>query len=150
MFNNKNHSIHPNKERVNKEMDFFTSSMSDLYRVTYQTIREVSEDKTPAFYGLAVIHPFQRKFFEREILIFFSDLHHEKITTIEIAKNFIEQNKNRLMSSILIIVHKDNNADKKLKEWGDNFSILVLPIFFDKNLSADHFRNIFIQFLTQV
>ena len=59
----------------------------------------------------------------------FTSFEEQQQRTIRTAKDVIEASNGRLESSIVIIVHLDPDGNPKLKRWGRNLGLSVLPVY---------------------
>jgi hypothetical protein len=66
---------------------------------------------------------------DREVLILFTNFEEQQQRTIKTAKDLIAASDGRLESSVVIIVHSDPDGNPKLKRWGRNVGLSVLPVY---------------------
>ncbi len=71
---------------------------------------------------------------DRELLVLFSSFTEQQPRTISVATNLIEKSSARLERNIVIIVHCDTKGNARLKNWGNDEDISVLPLHYDKGL----------------
>ncbi|MGX7895748.1 hypothetical protein [Tsuneonella sp. HG222] len=66
---------------------------------------------------------------EREVLIIGNTFHDQQPRSIQFAHKLIEESDGRLERSICIIVHQDARGNNKLKNWGRERGLIVIPIY---------------------
>ena len=74
---------------------------------------------------------------DREVLVIFSSFRSQQARTIKFARTVISDEGVRLDPTLSIIVHKDSRGDNKLKNWGRQDGMTVLPIYYRGELPAD-------------
>jgi hypothetical protein len=70
---------------------------------------------------------------DREILIIGNTYLDQQARTISVAKQLISEFGNRLEPRIFIIVHRDPRGNSKLKKWGREDGVTVIPIYAASN-----------------
>jgi hypothetical protein len=100
-----------------------------LMKITNQEI--IEEDK--GLYARVYVKPSKRLSkllsIDREILVLLTNFRDQQARTIKTARKIIDGAAGRLESTIAIIVHPDVNGNLKLKKWGREHGISVLPIY---------------------
>ncbi|MGR9161918.1 hypothetical protein [Rhizobium leguminosarum] len=71
---------------------------------------------------------------DREILVLISTFEDQQTRTVQTAKDIIQDSNGRLDSSTFVVIHRDRRGSAKLKKWGREQGLAVLPIFFDGDL----------------
>lgn len=66
---------------------------------------------------------------EREILVLFTSFTDLQQRTIATAKEIIDEESGRLESTVVVIVHADPRGNYKLKNWGREKGLTVLPVY---------------------
>ncbi len=66
---------------------------------------------------------------DREVLILFTSFEEQQQRTIKTASDLIAASSGRLESSLVIIIHADAEGNAKLKRWGRNVGLSVLPVY---------------------
>ena len=83
-------------------------------------------------YGFLYVKPNKRlaKIFssDREVLVFITTFRDQQQRTILALKNEIDASTGRLEGTLAIIVHSDPDGDRKLKNWGREQGVSILPI----------------------
>jgi len=106
-------------------------------------------------YGTLFIQPNKRlsKIFstDREVLVLITNFHDQQQRTIQALKLQISEAQGRLEGTLSIIVHADLDGNRKLKNWGREQGIAILPIStrdlandsaaFERDLLQDFFSN---------
>jgi len=65
----------------------------------------------------------------RELLVLFSAYGDQQHRTVVVAKELIAEKEGRLEASVAVIVHKDKDGNDKLKKWGRDAGVAILPIY---------------------
>ncbi len=68
---------------------------------------------------------------DRELLILISTFEDQQTRTIQTARDMIGASNGRLDTSTFIVIHRDPRGNYKLKKWGREQGLAVLPIFYD-------------------
>lgn len=87
-------------------------------------------------YGLASRNLRNALSIDREILILISTFEDQQTRTVQTAKDIIQESSGRLDSSTFVVIHRDRRGSAKLKKWGREQGLAVLPIFFDGDLPS--------------
>lgn len=95
-------------------------------------------DYEGALYGYIYAKPTKRLSttlsIDREILVLFVSFDDLQARTIGAAKKLIDESLGRLENTFVIIVHKDQGGNSKLKNWGRQQGLSVLPVYIDREL----------------
>ncbi len=70
---------------------------------------------------------------EREVLILFTSFADLQQRTIATAREILNEESGRLESTVVIIVHSDLRGNYKLKNWGREEGLSVLPVLFKRD-----------------
>ncbi|WP_219812556.1 ATP-binding protein [Pseudomonas syringae] len=106
-------------------------------------------------YGVLFIKPNKRlaKIFstDREVIVLITNFQDQQQRTIQALKSQISESNGRLEGSLAIVVHADPEGDRKLKNWGREQGLAILPISardnmsdpatFERDLLQDFFTN---------
>lgn len=68
---------------------------------------------------------------DREVLILFTSYQEQQQRTIKTARELIDDSDGRLEPTIAVIVHRDPEGNLKLKRWGRNLRLAILPIYYE-------------------
>ena len=68
---------------------------------------------------------------DRELLILISTFNDQQSRTIQTAREVIAASNGRLEANTFVVVHRDPQGNSKLRSWGREQSLVVLPIFYD-------------------
>lgn len=87
----------------------------------------------------------------REILLLFSNFEDLQPRIVEAAESLLKTDSGRVESGVCVIVHQDQNGDSKLRQWGREKGILIVPLFLpeldissaviEKMISAEFYAN---------
>lgn len=106
-------------------------------------------------YGVLFVKPNKRlaKIFstDREVIVLITNFQDQQQRTIQALKLQISESNGRLEGSLAIVVHADPEGDRKLKNWGREQGLAILPISardnmsdpaaFERDLLQDFFTN---------
>lgn len=106
-------------------------------------------------YGTIFIKPNKRlsKIFstDREVIVLITNFHDQQQRTIQALKAQISEARGRLEGTLSIIVHSDPDGNRKLKNWGREQGLAILPIsardaindpaMLERDLLQDFFSN---------
>ena len=116
---------------IREMMGVFSKNGSDLIKVSTESIIE----RDRASYGLIIAKPTRRLAtalgIDREIVVLFSSFREQQQRTVKAVDSLIQNSKGRYESTVAIIIHKDNHGNQKLKNWGRELGLSILPYFID-------------------
>lgn len=106
-------------------------------------------------YGLLFVKPNKRlsKIFstDREVIVLITNFEDQQQRTIQALKIQISESQGRLEGALAIVVHADPEGNRKLKNWGREQGLAILPISardsisdpatFERDLLQDFFSN---------
>jgi hypothetical protein len=125
------------QETIQKMMTELGNNSSGLLLFSQNT-REIlyhKEGDRTVFYGKSYAKPTKRfsrlLTVDREILILFSNFHDQQVRTISKVRELIDASEGRLEPTVAIVVHSDKYANLKLKKWGRQKGISILPLYYD-------------------
>jgi AAA-like domain len=125
-----NFILNLHNQEINDLMSNFKGSSNGLLNYTFQEMQRYEN----GIYGVAFAKPSRRLAsmlaVDRELLILFSNFAEQQARTIQFAKKLIGDSEARLESTVAIIVHKDRDrkGNTKLKNWGREIGIAILPV----------------------
>ncbi len=116
-------------DELNTMMDLFQKNAQDLLRFSQRNLRTFEK----GHYGV-VFAKLSRRLesvlsVDREVVVVFSSFHSLQARTIKFAGEVISDEGVRLDPTLSIIVHKDARGNNKLKNWGRQVGMTVLPIY---------------------
>jgi hypothetical protein len=113
----------------------FSNVSKGLLEITNNEIYVVNAEK--AVYGKVYGKPSARLSnllsIDREVLVLFSGYSRQQMRTINTVCTIIRNSNGRLEPTVAIIVHCDIQGNSKLKKWGRENGISVLPIYYHKD-----------------
>jgi hypothetical protein len=84
-------------------------------------------------YACAIIKPSKRirtaLGVDRELLLVASNFRDQQQRTIRLLQREIENSNGRFETTIALVIHQDSDGNSKLKNWGRDFGISILPLF---------------------
>lgn len=140
------------EQEIAELADQFERASADLVSVT-KTL-STFEFET-GIYGVLFLKPNKRlaKIFstDREVLVLITNFKDQQQRTIQALKTQIADSQGRLEATLAIVVHCDPDGNRKLKNWGREQGLSLLPIFardemsdpasFERDLLQDFFSN---------
>ena len=109
----------------------FEDATHDLFKIN----SSFSVTREKGYYGACLAMPSAKVraalSTDREILIIISTFVDQQTRTIQTARDIIEESEGRLDSSTFVIIHRDPRGNNKLKKWGREQGMAVLPIFYE-------------------
>lgn len=75
---------------------------------------------------------------EREILVLFTNFNDQQVRTIKAVKSVIEHEEGRVETTLAVVIHNDPAGNAKLKKWGRDVGLTILPIFFGVELPREN------------
>ena len=139
------------KELTDIMVKDFTEHIKSLLRVT-RDVEYVEFEK--GLYATLFAKPSKRisrlLAIDREVLVLFTSFADQQARTIETATTLIDDSEGRLEHSVAIIVHGDKEGNSKLKNWGRETGLSVIPIFFEtlSQTEEEIERSIFYEFFS--
>jgi hypothetical protein len=144
------------KKTIAEEIGDLTQQFETLTRDLFTVTRSLQLfDYDNGVYGETYFKPNKRlsKIFstDREILVLITNFPDQQQRTIAALKKQIAEAAGRVEASLAIIVHADSDGNRKLKMWGREQGIAILPILaresfqdaetFERDLLLDFFAN---------
>ncbi len=115
-------------------IDVFQRSTHNLLRFSQRNLRTFEKGQ----YGV-VLAKLSRRLesvlsVDREVVVIFSSFTSQQARTIKFARSVISDEGVRLDPTLSIIVHKDVRGNNRLKNWGRQDGMTVLPIYAEKGV----------------
>jgi len=118
----------------------FRTEIEDVYRafrINSEELFEVTRalevvERHKGLFGVAYVRPLRRTArllsADREILLLISTFRDQQARTIQLATDLIDDAEGRLENTIAIIIHRDHDGNTKLKNWGRELGLSVIPL----------------------
>ena len=120
------------RKTVDGVLDQFCGAAEGMFEVTSRYHKMYEQ----GLYGCVTAKPSHRMRaslgVDREVLAVVSTFANQQQRTIKFVEYEIDQSQGRYESSIAIIVHSDPDGDVKLKHWGREKGISVLPVSIER------------------
>lgn len=136
------------KQAITDMIDHFLIGAQGLLEVTNRDFHEIYTERN-AIYGLIYGKPSNRMAtllnIDREILILFTSFRSQQARTVKTIKTLLSEASGRLEPTIVIVVHPDPVGNTKLKAWGRENGVSILPLYYSEErfpLSPEVFENI--------
>jgi hypothetical protein len=121
------------EKALDEMMSEFQKASSGLMEVTHTGKFEYSK----VHYGVFYVKPSRRLAatlgVDREIVVVLNRFKDQQARTIDATKAMIDGIGVRLESTVAMIVHRDAKGSHKLKNWGRECGLSVIPIYFGKD-----------------
>ena len=122
------------KAVLSEMKDVFIKSVKNLFIVSKDCFREYDT----GIYGYIIARPTKAISLalgiQKEVLVLLTNFENLQVRTIDAAKKFIDEGEGRFETNVALIVHKDLGGDIKLKNWGREVGLSILPIYFEDGL----------------
>jgi hypothetical protein len=93
-----------------------------------------------ALYGSAIVRPSRSLSaaltVDRELAVLFSNFDDQQQRTVRALQTFISESAGRLEPTVAIVVHPDHRGNAKLRNWGRDGGLSILPVFRRASLPA--------------
>src|ERR1043165_6670826 len=113
---------------LRKMLDDFEAGSKALFVCSNREFKDIDR----GVYGFLYARPVSRISkvlgVDKEILCICSNFPNQQIRAISVAHGIIEASNPRLDQTVVIFIHKDENGNEKLKSWGREKRLHVLPI----------------------
>ena len=120
------------RQQISAFLDQFTTAAQGMFEITSRYTATYEQ----GVYGCVTAKPSRRMRaalgVDREILAVVSTFVDQQQRTIKFVEDQIQDSEGRYESSIAIVMHNDPNGDFKLKNWGREKGISVLPVSIDR------------------
>ncbi len=117
---------------LNDMMDTFQTNTHNLLTFSQKSLRKFEKGQ----YGVVFAKLSKRLesvlSVDREVVIIFSSFTSQQARTIKFARSVISDEGVRLDPTLSIIVHRDSRGNNRLKNWGRQDGMTVLPIYVKK------------------
>ncbi len=124
------------ERQTNELLDAFVTVSTGLFEVTGR----YSEYFEQGTYGCAIAKPSKRMknalAIDREILVVVSTFKDQQQRTVKFLLQKIQESLGRLETTMAVVLHKDRDGNSKLRNWGRDVGISVLPLFEGESLNS--------------
>jgi len=128
-------------------MENFEKASIGLMEISSKSFEENRSEN--AIYGVCICKPSRRLStllsINREVLVLFTSFEEQQARTIKMIRKIIVDNKGRLESTVAVVFHPDPSGNVRLKAWGRENGISILPIFYKKDdypMQPEQFENL--------
>lgn len=115
--------------------DAIRAQLNEAFSGVLKITSDSSVTREKGYYGVCYAKPSAKVrtalSVDRELLILISTFEDQQTRTIQTARDLIEEAGGRLDSSTFIVIHRDPRGNSKLKRWGREQGLAVLPIFYE-------------------
>ena len=124
------------EQQTNELLETFSKVAAGLFEVTGRYI-EYFEQGT---YGCAIAKPSKRMknalAIDREVLVVVSTFKDQQQRTVKFLLQELQESQGRLETTMAVILHKDRDGNSKLRNWGRDAGISVLPLLEGESLKS--------------
>jgi hypothetical protein len=117
------------REQTDNMVRWFKKAAGELFPAS-QSVSYWEFEK--GLYAYLIVKPIKRiarlVSVDRELLVLFSSFFDQQYRTLEVATDLISKSEGRLEQNVIIIVHADPDGNSKLKNWGREKGLAVIPI----------------------
>ncbi|TAW18463.1 Cdc6/Cdc18 family protein [Rhizobium ruizarguesonis] len=125
---------------LNDLLERFLRSSFDLFKCNAEYLKEYEGGKYACAYVSAAKRLRQAMAIDRELLVVTSTFKDQQQRTIKFVQSEIANSNGRLEPTVAIVIHLDPTGNTKLKNWGRDVAISILPI--DGRLELGEARDI--------
>jgi hypothetical protein len=123
------------EDSINTLIDEFSISSRGLFEVTGRSIVHFEQ----GLYGCAIAKPSKRMrnilAVDRELLVVVSTFTDQQQRTIKFTRQHIDNSQGRFEPTVALIMHLDRDGNTKLKNWGRDQGLSILPLYCKSKLS---------------
>ncbi|MDW6024869.1 hypothetical protein SAZ10_24240 [Mesorhizobium sp. BAC0120] len=105
------------------------SALSQLFVITYEAIRQFETGEYFVLFGRGSKRVQNILGIEREILILGNTYADQQARSVRFARRIINESDGRLESTLCVIIHQDGRGNAKLKRWGRENGLGIIPIY---------------------
>lgn len=122
-------------EIIEKMMSQVSKNATDLMTITHKEVLQFNVNGKLVYYGKMYAKPSKRLSrlltIESEILVLVSAFREQQFRSVVQMREFIERSEGRLEQTVAILIHCEPYADNKIKKWGRQKGLSILPVYFD-------------------
>lgn len=115
-------------QQTNELLDLFSTAADGLFEVTGRYLKNFEQ----GLYGCAIAKPSKRMksalAIDREVLVVASTFTDLQQRTVKFVQQEMLDSHGRYETTIAIILHKDRDGNSKLRNWGRDVGISILPL----------------------
>ncbi|MEJ8574156.1 hypothetical protein [Microbaculum marinum] len=105
------------------------SAMDGLFVINYESLRQFETGEYFVLFGRGSKRVRNILGIEREILILGNVYADQQARSIRFARRLINESDGRLESTLCVIVHQDGRGNTKLKRWGRENGLAIIPVY---------------------
>lgn len=124
------------ENETNNLLNDFTKSANGLFEISSRYIK-IFEQGT---YGCAIAKPSKRiknsLAIDREVLVVVTTFKDQQQRTIKFLLQEIHESSGRLETTLVVVLHKDRDGNSKLKNWGRDSGLSVLPLLEGESIES--------------
>ncbi|MGB3900114.1 MAG: hypothetical protein WA973_16375 [Mesorhizobium sp.] len=105
------------------------SALSQLFVITSETVRQFETGEYFVLFGRGSKRVQNILGIEREILILGNVYADQQARSVRFARRIISESDGRLEPTLCVIVHQDGRGNAKLKRWGREHGLAIVPIY---------------------
>ena len=105
------------------------SAFSQLFNINFEEIRRHENGEYFVMYGLGSKRVQHILGAEREVLILGNMYADQQARSLQFARHIINESDGRLETGLCVFIHQDPRGNPKLKRWGRENGVAVIPVF---------------------
>jgi hypothetical protein len=105
------------------------SALEQLFIINYDAIRQFETGEYFVLFGRGAKRIQNILGIEREILILGNVYADQQPRSVQFARRIINESEGRLESTLCMIVHQDGRGNVKLKRWGRENGLAIIPVY---------------------
>ncbi|TBW37528.1 ATP-binding protein [Azotobacter chroococcum] len=122
------------EQQTNTLLDEFESASAGLFELSNRCIKHFEQ----GLYGYSIAKPSRRMksalAIDREVLVIVSTFKDQQQRTIKFVLQEIQESLGRLETTMAVILHCDPDGNSKLRNWGRDVGLSILPIYEGESL----------------
>ena len=110
------------------------SAFTGLFTINSEMVRQFENGEYFTLYGLGSRRVQSILGAEREVLILGNVYSDQQARSVQFARRIINESDGRLETTLCVIVHQDPRGNNKLKRWGRENGLAVIPVYTSKGI----------------
>ncbi|MGY8625815.1 hypothetical protein [Chromobacterium violaceum] len=124
------------EQQTNELLDAFSVAATGLFQISVKYLKHFEQGT----YGCAIAKPTKRAknalAVDREVLVVVSTFKDQQQRTVKFLLQEIQESLGRLETTMAVILHRDHDGNSKLRNWGRDVGVSVLPLLDGESLQS--------------
>lgn len=125
------------EQQTNDLLETFSKAATGLFELTVKYVKYFEQGT----YGCAIAKPSKRiknaLAIDREVLVVVSTFKDQQQRTVKFILQEIQESLGRLETTLVVVLHKDRDGNAKLRNWGRDLGLSVLPLLEGESLKSN-------------